>query len=491
MFFHSSKILFGRFIGLLYETQDYFRPSPLQSKGSDPVCFKWDIFSSLGCVCRRLVLGSVLSSIFAPFASSGVETEVAPIHMASAYPVAALPQMHPNFDAHLAKNRVNLNELIDRKKTLIVYDGCNLPISGFENIEELYFIGDNIPDSVNINLFKNLQLFGSFDSNIGLNADQRTQLSNLVKNEARLKKIIIMNWGNCEISEECFCWNQRDRFFCCLEEVEIHKATGIGDNAFNGGNNLTKALIPDAICIGNFTFNGCLILASVSFPHVIEICPGAFSNCSTLIETYFPNATKIFSGGFFRHRIFPGAFSFCCALNSIELTNVQLIGRYAFSGCCSLRTVSIPNATQIDAFAFSDCIALGEAMLPLVTIIGSHAFTQCRALTMVNCCDARDIGCGAFSHCALVSVFCPNVETIGTGAFSNCNDLVNVSFPSATDVGDLAFSGCRILAKASLPNVKVVGKNIFKGCVALREVECQVVIEREKSDSSNLGCLLL
>lgn len=70
------------------------------------------------------------------------------------------------------------------------------------------------------------------------------------------------------------------------------------------------------------------------------------------------------------------AFKNCTALKTIDLSNVQYIGRSAFEGCTSLESITLSaNIISIEDYAFKDCASLETVKgLPEGISIGQDAF---------------------------------------------------------------------------------------------------------------------
>lgn len=123
--------------------------------------------------------------------------------------------------------------------------------------------------------------------------------------------------------------------------------TGIGNNAFEGCEELTIVNIPSSVtAIGSCAFKKCKELKAVVISEgVTSIGSYAFEDCSTLTIMARPNAGTVYEG-------------------SVTIpSSVTKIGGSAFSGCYDITNVTIPRG---------------------VTIIGEYLFSGCKNLTSVR-----------------------------------------------------------------------------------------------------------
>ena len=312
----------------------------------------------------------------------------------------------------------------------------------------------------------------------------------------------------------------------CKNTVIPNTVTSIGDNAFDGCEELKEITIPASVTsIGNYAFYGCSALESISVANG-NTKYDSRNDCNALIET----ASNTLMLG---------------CKNTVIPNTVTSIGDYAFHGCEELKEITIPaSVTSIGNETFYYCTGLTSITIPAsVTSIGNETFAYCTSLTTVimepttpptlgykvfNACDdlaniyvpaasldayktawadyackiqGYDGTCGdnvyysynstnktltIFGTGAMADYYWHNrpwhsgVTTIGEDAFDGCNALTNISIPtSVTSIGDYAFDECTGLESISVAsgNTKYDSRN-----------DCNAIIETT-SNTLMLGCM--
>lgn len=189
-----------------------------------------------------------------------------------------------------------------------------------------------------------------------------------------------------------------------------------------------------------------------------------------------------------------GAFQYCRNLNSINLTNVELIDHHAFEGCPKLSSVSFGDRIKIGIHAFFGCTSLSSVDFGGLTEIGAHAF-EATALKNVDLSNIDTVGECAFRNCKalesvvlgndklavpfgcfegctkLSSIDLSNIETINSRAFYGCTSLGSVNLTRVRRIDSDAFIGCTGLTSLDLTVVSSIGKNAFEGCTSLTTVK--------------------
>ena len=96
----------------------------------------------------------------------------------------------------------------------------------------------------------------------------------------------------------------------------------------------------------------------------------AFHGCSQLTKANLPNATFI--------NMY--AFAGCSLLESINAPNVTSFGQYVFNDCKKIKSVDFPNTTNVEFAMFYNCNKLTSANFLVATVIDNRAFDSCYSL---------------------------------------------------------------------------------------------------------------
>ena len=245
----------------------------------------------------------------------------------------------------------------------------------------------------------------------------------------------------------------------------IYAVTSIGEDAFDGCENLKKVKIPNSVTsIGDGAFSDCSSLKNVKIPNsVTSIGKGVFEGCSELTHMKIPNSVKF---------IGEEAFTDCSSLSSFTVTcpsGQQL--EYTIIGATSqIVYVDIPEDNTISGALTIPPTVTYKKVTYSVRFINGNTFSDCEHLTSVIIPNSViSIGDKAFDGCSgLTSVTIPNsVQSIGEDAFSGCSSLTSVKIPnSVTSIGEDAFSGCSRLTSVKIPNsVTSIGAGAFRICI--------------------------
>ena len=182
----------------------------------------------------------------------------------------------------------------------------------------------------------------------------------------------------------------------CKNTVIPNTVTSIGDNAFDGCEELKEITIPASVTsIGNYAFYGCSALESISVANG-NTKYDSRNDCNALIET----ASNTLMQG---------------CKNTVIPNTVTSIGDYAFHGCEELKEITIPaSVTSIGNETFYYCTGLTSITIPAsVTSIGNRAFAYCTSLTTV-----------------FMEPTTP--PTLGDIVFYDCDALANIYVPAGT-----------------------------------------------------------
>ncbi|MCL1811350.1 MAG: leucine-rich repeat protein, partial [Methanomassiliicoccaceae archaeon] len=256
-------------------------------------------------------------------------------------------------------------------------------------------------------------------------------------------------------------------------ELDLSKATTIGDNAFF----LTLASYSDA------SDDYSLLLNSVT-----SIGRNAFTG-RAIADITFPASAGYTIGDY--------AFMYT-TLKKAELGNVTSIGVSAFDGTHELEYFLVPITNTHYASIISKEIGPGDrgvhgalyslsggnpnvliklpsGIKPLladrgnkfvvadgVKVIERSAFDRCPSI-LVDLNDVEEIPNAAFAGSDVLAVYAENVKEIGTSAFTNCAALRDFRFLTTGDplvIGDDAFLGTSLIT-ITLPEKTTIGKWSF------------------------------
>lgn len=218
----------------------------------------------------------------------------------------------------------------------------------------------------------------------------------------------------------------------------------------------------------------------------------AFLGCSVLADITIPDSVK---------RIEGGAFSYCNALESIELpADLEYLGNSAFLSCVRLTNVNIPSSIKkIGEGTFYGCRSLAELVIPDgVTAVGELAFEGCVSLTTINIpLSVKNIGGGAFIGCSSLKTLTVHEDVaIGSAVFAKCGFETAGPIGSGSDlefgwtesIPDYAFEGCNSLKNVIIPSgVKNIGAGAFRSCTALAGITIPAGVETIQ-DRTFYGC---
>ena len=210
-------------------------------------------------------------------------------------------------------------------------------------------------------------------------------------------------------------------------------------------------------------------------PKVIR--ENAFSRCTSLKEINLSDTiTTIEKGAFFK-----------CAVESIDLKNVENVYEYAFDSCTPLKEVKIGKGLKaLNSLAFYRCPNLENYIVDEENESFSSfdgGLLNKTGTVLYNCppkkvnynipMETTTISANAFKGCAVENVAGGmNVTTIGASAFADCEKLVNFLIPQGvTQISDRTFYNCKSLNNVILgDNVTSIGNYAFYGCSALENM---------------------
>ena len=289
----------------------------------------------------------------------------------------------------------------------------------------------------------------------------------------------------------------------------IYQVTRIGNNAFQGCNELTLIGIPEGVTsIGTYAFSGCSNLENVDFPNsLVSIEKYAFNMCSAFTSVHIPRNVA---------EIAYDAFSFCHYIKSYSCsslnTHYRAVDGVLFSKDMTMlmsypqaapaTTYAVPNTvTALQFHAFRDCDNLLNITIPeSVTWLGAAVFARSDNLVSLVLPDGiTHMGTGVFSACtSLSSLHLPaSLDSILNGTFSNCHSLSELTIPRNVSyidkysfyesrgikhiifeedsrleqIGEMAFGYSDSLETINIPNsVTKIGHSAFYKCPSLKNV---------------------
>ena len=239
-------------------------------------------------------------------------------------------------------------------------------------------------------------------------------------------------------------------------ELDGHKVTSIGKDAFRDNYGLTSVIVPEGVtCIGHHAFAYMDRLEEITLPDSL-----------TTIETqafFFSDRLKTINIPAALTSIDSGAFCWCDSLDDIrvdpanpvfEVRDGVLVNKkenmLVYHPVANDKVYTVPDGFEKigrDAFFHN---SMEEIIIPdSVKSIGGSAFFQCGKLKTVRLPEGlTEISNTMFSQCAsLERITIPDgVESIEDGAFYNCGNLTEIVIPaSVTHIDADAFEGCNKL----------------------------------------------
>jgi len=210
----------------------------------------------------------------------------------------------------------------------------------------------------------------------------------------------------------------------------------IFNNALISGKHCSgMVVIPyGVITISPYAFCGNEEITTIKFPKTLKsIGCKAFWKCKNLDFVWF-NSQLLYVG--------VGAFGNCKSLKQIAFDVLEIKER-AFSGCCSLEKVLLSNVAEIEKGTFELCAMLEEFYSPDTKIIRDKAFFGCESLKTFNFDNVSYVGKNAFEWCDSLEelYFLGNTE-IESHAFLSCGQITRISFSNTLKYASYAFQDC-------------------------------------------------
>ena len=224
----------------------------------------------------------------------------------------------------------------------------------------------------------------------------------------------------------------------------------IENSAFSGSGLTGAVTIPDNTFIGAEAFQSCVNITSLDITNVEYLGSGCFRNCSGLSKVTVPVSAKI---GQKRPTTLSGykltdsdnetsgdyAFADCYNLKEATIeSGIATVPDHMFAFCGDLKTVNVPfSVTSIGGDAFRQCFSLDSIDMPEVNSIGKEAFWGCFNLKgdLVLSNKVKKLGNQAFGYTSLTGVKWEGAAgcTIGNNLFPGCHFLEYVDLHTLTN----------------------------------------------------------
>ncbi len=255
-------------------------------------------------------------------------------------------------------------------------------------------------------------------------------------------------------------------------EYEGSPVVSIGESAFDvddgdGDETLATVFLPETVKeIGAYAFYHCTGLTSINIENVETIGKGVFSGCSSLDGICFGSGiTSITDTAFYQ----------CSSLKSVEIpANVKTIEKNAFRES-GLETVTLNEGLQtIGENAFYKCASLNDVRIPAsIETFEKNTFRESGLKTVTLNEGLQTIGENAFYKCAsLNDVRIPaSIETFGKNAFRESGLKTVILNEGLRTIGENAFYKCLLLKEVHIPSsIQTWGTYTFSGCAELKTV---------------------
>lgn len=224
----------------------------------------------------------------------------------------------------------------------------------------------------------------------------------------------------------------------------------IETSAFSGSGLTGTVTFPDNMFIGANAFQSCVNITSLDIIKVKYLGFGCFRNCTGLSNVTVPVSARIgqklattLSGYKLtgNDNETSGDFAFADCYNLKEATiesGILTVPNHMFAFCGDLKTVTVPTSvTSIGGGAFRQCFSLSSIDIQNVESIGKEAFGGCFNLKgdLVFSSKVKELGDQAFARTGLTGVKWEGAAgcTIGNNIFSGCYFLEYVDLHSLTN----------------------------------------------------------
>ena len=263
--------------------------------------------------------------------------------------------------------------------------------------------------------------------------------------------------------------------------------TQIGDNAFQGNDDLYLVELPETIVtIGQYAFEGCSNLISINLPDgLAEIGNYVFSSCYNLNNIVIPNSVEIIRDYAFMNGCSYDVYCEAssrpngwdigwCSNNDDTFVTWNYKDKYVdglneyilFNDNTAIIKKYNPNVTSV---VINENINVNGTIYT-ITGIGKNAFEDSKLTTIKLPNTITKIYEEAFENSFIESITIPEgVTTISRYAFNSCSSLKEVVLPNTLiKIEYGAFNDCSNLININLPNsLKQIDDYAFVYCYNL------------------------
>lgn len=270
-----------------------------------------------------------------------------------------------------------------------------------------------------------------------------------------------------------------------LVSLTIGNGVNIGEAAFFGASELSSVTLGEGAVIGARAFYNASKLSDIDLSKVVSIGEMAFSGDVYYVFSDSSYNNVVVKDGYYVYRYYApiikkaellslkelgnAAFQYARELESVTLSEgLGSVANQAFANCEKLNSVKLGGVNVLCENAFAET-AIESIDLSGVSEIGKYAFVYCDQLTDLTLSRGYvDIGEGAFAYCSKLSE--PQgikfADKIGAYAFAY-TDITRVDLTGASYIGDYAFMKDELTEfKVSLGNMLTsLGDNPFAMCI--------------------------
>ncbi len=289
------------------------------------------------------------------------------------------------------------------------------------------------------------------------------------------------------------------------EQVRIPKEVEIiGERCFYGKECLKTVTCPDNLKeIREHAFEGCLTLQTVTVPDSLKrIEKEAFAECRKLYRLNLPKSLEyIGEYAFRRFQTLPvfepwpesadiNPYAFYKAQNfekisdklkanatapdpvKIPQNNGESISPYAFANNKEIESLHLSGIDRIGKFAYAGCENLTEVIIDAPKcVIEKEAFTNCPKLKKVRI-NIGGMEDGVFAYCrTLEEVSISGISKLPAESFTGCFALRKFEAAELTSMDARCFDECICLDSFDFSGISAIGERAFERCDSLKSVK--------------------